>query len=128
MEKSACLLGPVSRQIFPSFKIHSFEINAFPSFLRACSTTGWRPPEISKFCDKSTAGLTQDSFLAKNESWVKPAVDLSQNFEISGGRHPVVEHALKKEGKAFISNECILNDGKICLLTGPSKQADFSIV
>ena len=60
------------------------------------------------------------SVLAKNESWVKPAVDLSQNFEISGGRHPVVENALKKEGKAFISNECILNDGKICLLTGPN--------
>ena len=60
------------------------------------------------------------SGLAKKESWVKPAVDESQNFEISGGRHPVVEHALKKEGKAFISNECTLNDGKICLLTGPN--------
>ena len=60
------------------------------------------------------------SVLAKNESWVKPAVDLSQNFEIYGGRHPVVEHALKKEGKAFISNECIISDGKICLLTGPN--------
>ena len=60
------------------------------------------------------------SVLARNESWVKPAVDESRNFEISGGRHPVVEHALKKEGKAFISNECTLNDGKICLLTGPN--------
>ena len=60
------------------------------------------------------------SVLARNESWVKPAVDESLNFEISGGRHPVVEHALKKEGKAFISNECNLNDGKICLLTGPN--------
>ena len=60
------------------------------------------------------------SVLARNESWVKPAVDESHNFEISGGRHPVVEHALKKEGKAFISNECTLNDGKICLLTGPN--------
>ena len=60
------------------------------------------------------------SELARNESWVKPAVDESRNFEISGGRHPVVEHALKKEGKAFISNECTLNDGKICLLTGPN--------
>ena len=60
------------------------------------------------------------SVLARNESWVKPAVDESLNFEISGGRHPVVEHALKKEGKAFISNECTLNDGKICLLTGPN--------
>ena len=60
------------------------------------------------------------SVLARNESWVKPAVDESHNFEIYGGRHPVVEHALKKEGKAFISNECNLNDGKICLLTGPN--------
>jgi DNA mismatch repair protein MutS len=60
------------------------------------------------------------SVLARNESWVKPAVDESQSFEISGGRHPVVEQALKKEGKAFISNECTLNDGKICLLTGPN--------
>ena len=60
------------------------------------------------------------SELARNESWVKPTVDESRNFEISGGRHPVVEHALKKEGKAFISNECTLNDGKICLLTGPN--------
>ena len=60
------------------------------------------------------------SELARNESWVKPTVDESRNFEISGGRHPVVEQALKKEGKAFISNECTLNDGKICLLTGPN--------
>ena len=60
------------------------------------------------------------SELARNESWVKPTVDESRNFEISGGRHPVVEQALKKQGKAFISNECTLNDGKICLLTGPN--------
>ena len=57
------------------------------------------------------------SELAKIESWVKPKIDASLDFEIVGGRHPVVEHALKKEGKAFISNECNLSDGKICLLT-----------
>ena len=45
---------------------------------------------------------------------------MSRNFDVTEGRHPVVEHALKKEGKAFISNECILNNGKICLLTGPN--------
>ena len=60
------------------------------------------------------------SELAKIESWVKPKIDTSLDFEIVGGRHPVVEHALKKEGKAFISNECNLSDGKICLLTGPN--------
>ena len=41
------------------------------------------------------------SELAKIESWVKPKIDTSLDFEIVGGRHPVVEHALKKEGKAF---------------------------
>ena len=53
-------------------------------------------------------------------SILKPKIDTSLDFEIVGGRHPVVEHALKKEGKAFISNECNLSDGKICLLTGPN--------
>ena len=62
------IFGPVSKQIFPSFKLHSFEINALPSFLRACSTTGWRPPDNFKVQVKyRTAGLTQDSIFASSE-------------------------------------------------------------
>ena len=68
------------------------------------------------------------SVLAKNESWVKPAVDLSQNFEISGGRHPVVEWALQKGAEtSFVANDCCLDASKVdkdfghlWLLTGPN--------
>ncbi|WP_380058626.1 DNA mismatch repair protein MutS [Falsihalocynthiibacter sp. SS001] len=63
--------------------------------------------------------------LASGENWCKPQVDNSRNFEISGGRHPVVERALKKEGSApFVANDCALSGGdesaKIWLLTGPN--------
>jgi len=75
--------------------------------------------DIADFLSEIDLGVAL-STLAKNESWVKPVVDGSRNFDVTGGRHPVVEHALKKEGKTFISNDCILNDGKICLLTGPN--------
>ena len=75
--------------------------------------------DIADFLSEIDLGVAL-SRLAKNESWVKPVVDGSRNFDVTGGRHPVVEHALKKEGKTFISNDCILNDGKICLLTGPN--------
>jgi len=63
--------------------------------------------------------------LATGENWCKPVVDDSRAFEISGGRHPVVERALRKQGGApFIANDCDLADGSegadIWLLTGPN--------
>lgn len=68
-----------------------------------------------------TAGLAD---LAAAESWVEPVVDLSHAFEVRGGRHPVVERALKRQGGgAFVANDCALTDGTtpaIWLLTGPN--------
>ncbi|WP_299735924.1 DNA mismatch repair protein MutS [uncultured Roseobacter sp.] len=63
--------------------------------------------------------------LAISENWAAPKVDDSRAFDISGGRHPVVEHALKNNlGEPFIANDCDLNadDGaaNIWLLTGPN--------
>jgi len=61
--------------------------------------------------------------LAQSESWARPLVDDSRAFEVSGGRHPVVERALKAGGTPFIANDCNLsgvNDGSIWLLTGPN--------
>jgi DNA mismatch repair protein MutS len=54
--------------------------------------------------------------LAERENYVRPKVDRSLAFRIEGGRHPVVEQALKAEGRAFIGNDCdlspvVLNDG-----------------
>ncbi|MCE8005504.1 DNA mismatch repair protein MutS [Aestuariivita sp.] len=62
--------------------------------------------------------------LAKAENWCLPVIDTSRSFAISGGRHPVVEQALKRQGGgSFIANDCTLTaeDGSaIWLLTGPN--------
>ena len=61
--------------------------------------------------------------LATGEGWVQPQVDASRAFVIEGGRHPVVERALKRKGEAFVANDCALTQGPtpaIWLLTGPN--------
>ncbi|MFY9209931.1 MAG: DNA mismatch repair protein MutS [Aestuariivita sp.] len=62
--------------------------------------------------------------LARGENWCLPQVDTSRGFAITGGRHPVVEQALKKQGgTSFIANDCTLSaeDGAaVWLLTGPN--------
>ena len=64
------------------------------------------------------AGLAQ---LAEGESYVRPQLDETRGFVIEGGRHPVVEQALKSEGKAFVANDCDLSCGqRLWLLTGPN--------
>jgi DNA mismatch repair protein MutS len=60
--------------------------------------------------------------LAAERDYVRPQVDDSLSFTIEGGRHPVVEQALSRDGTPFVSNGCDLgkNAGRIWLLTGPN--------
>ncbi|AAV93342.1 DNA mismatch repair protein MutS [Ruegeria pomeroyi DSS-3] len=62
--------------------------------------------------------------LARAENWCRPSVDPSRAFAIEGGRHPVVEHALRRQGgDPFVANDCDLSADKgaaIRLLTGPN--------
>ncbi|WP_058279258.1 DNA mismatch repair protein MutS [Ruegeria atlantica] len=62
--------------------------------------------------------------LARGENWCRPQVDASRAFDVQGGRHPVVEQALRQQnGDAFIANDCDLSADKgaaIWLLTGPN--------
>ncbi len=62
--------------------------------------------------------------LARGENWCRPQVDSSRAFNVQGGRHPVVEHALRQQsGDAFIANDCNLTADQgaaIWLLTGPN--------
>ena len=62
--------------------------------------------------------------LAAAENWVEPRVDDSHAFMVTGGRHPVVERALRRQGgAAFVANDCALTEAKtpaIWLLTGPN--------
>jgi DNA mismatch repair protein MutS len=53
-------------------------------------------------------------------AWVAPQLDQSEELEIVGGRHPVVEGSLA--GEPFIDNDCRLGaaDKRVLLLTGPN--------
>ncbi len=62
--------------------------------------------------------------LALGEGWCEPLVADHRGFMITGGRHPVVERALRRQGgAAFVANDCALTEGTapaIWLLTGPN--------
>jgi DNA mismatch repair protein MutS len=71
--------------------------------------------------------------LAVEREYVRPQVDNSVAFAISGGRHPVVEQALAGDGGPFVANDCDLSPpveaaaqtatkaaGRIWLITGPN--------
>jgi len=72
--------------------------------------------------------------LAVERSYVRPEVDASRDFVVAGGRHPVVEQALARDGGPFVANDCDLSPlpspyppgegregaGRIYLVTGPN--------
>ena len=61
--------------------------------------------------------------LAKGEDWHRPEITRDRDLEIIGGRHPVVEAALKTQGTPFVRNDTQLtavDTASISLLTGPN--------
>jgi DNA mismatch repair protein MutS len=53
--------------------------------------------------------------------WTRPALGDEPCFEVEGGRHPVVEAAVKKAGDRFIANDCVLTPAsRLWLVTGPN--------
>ncbi len=58
--------------------------------------------------------------LAEPGTWCRPMVTDGDEFEVKGGRHPVVEAALAGKA-AFVPNRCDLSaDRRVLLLTGPN--------
>ena len=53
-------------------------------------------------------------------SWVRPEITDGGEFEIIGGRHPVIEYVLRGRGDNFVKNDCNLNNKSVALLTGPN--------
>ncbi len=55
-------------------------------------------------------------------AWVRPLVEEGTAFEIRGGRHPMVEAGLAASGNggSFVANDCVLDDARIWLVTGPN--------
>jgi DNA mismatch repair protein MutS len=64
--------------------------------------------------------------LAESGQWTRPEVDSSLAFAIEGGRHPVVEESLRRDGGPFVPNDSDLSAppgsqaGRIWLVTGPN--------
>ncbi|MGB9395362.1 MAG: DNA mismatch repair protein MutS, partial [Pseudolabrys sp.] len=82
-----------------------------------------------KECAEALARLDVASALAQlaaERDYARPQVDDSHAFVISGGRHPVVEQALSRDGTPFVANDCDLSPprdsgaGRIWLITGPN--------
>jgi DNA mismatch repair protein MutS len=84
--------------------------------------------EISA-CAKSLAEIDLHSAfadLAVSENWARATLTSGLEFDIQGGRHPVVEMALRKQATGhFVANDCNLSAGSedskpVWLLTGPN--------
>jgi DNA mismatch repair protein MutS len=64
--------------------------------------------------------------LARRENYVRPALSDEPAFAVEGGRHPVVETALRRQGSGiggagFVPNDCDLGpERRLWLLTGPN--------
>ncbi len=64
--------------------------------------------------------LAAAASLAANGRWQCPALSDDEAYEVTGGRHPVVEAALPP-GVSFIENDCDLPpNARLMLLTGPN--------
>jgi len=82
-----------------------------------------------KQCAEALATLDVASalaHLAAERDYTRPTVDDGLEFVIDGGRHPVVEQALSRDGTPFVANHCDLSPpkgagaGRIWLITGPN--------
>ncbi|MBX9931934.1 MAG: DNA mismatch repair protein MutS [Methylobacterium sp.] len=82
--------------------------------------------DIIAACAEGLAALdvaASHAELAVELDWSRPFVDDSLAFIVDGGRHPVVEAALRRSGEPFIPNDCDLSGegrGHIRLITGPN--------
>ncbi len=64
------------------------------------------------------AGLAER---AAEGGWSRPLLVEDTRFEVTGGRHPVVEAAVARSGDRFIANDCNLNEAsRLWLVTGPN--------
>jgi len=53
--------------------------------------------------------------------WCRPHLEEQPCFDVEGGRHPVVEEALKASGARFVANDCRLDEAeRLWLVTGPN--------
>jgi DNA mismatch repair protein MutS len=58
---------------------------------------------------------------AAEDGWCRPTITRDTMLEIEGGRHPVVEAALRAKGERFVANDCTLSPkDRLWLVGGPN--------
>lgn len=58
---------------------------------------------------------------AAEDGWCRPSITRDTMLEIEGGRHPVVEAALRAKGERFVANDCALSPkDRLWLVGGPN--------
>ena len=101
------------------------ELDIFETLSQATIAAG----ETIKRCADALAALDVASALAAlaaERDYTRPEVNDGLSFVIEGGRHPVVEQALSRDGTPFVANDCDLSPpedagaGRIWLITGPN--------
>ena len=102
----------------------ALELDAFERLRQTCLAEG----ELLRDFGAALARIDVAAALAElavKRDWTRPRVDASLAFAIEGGRHPVVEAALKGAGEPFVANHCDLSGligegGRIAVVTGPN--------
>ncbi|MEZ5918547.1 MAG: DNA mismatch repair protein MutS [Alphaproteobacteria bacterium] len=101
-------------------KALAMEMEIFERLSSACTA---QSEEIGKRA-AAVAALDVHSALAAlavDMDYTRPALSTDRSFDIRGGRHPVVEAALKKQGERFVPNDCNLGEtARLWLITGPN--------
>ena len=65
--------------------------------------------------------LTALAERACEEAWVRPTLSADTVFDVRGGRHPVVQAALRRSHQEFIANDCVMEESaRLWLITGPN--------
>ncbi|PZP55403.1 MAG: DNA mismatch repair protein MutS [Micavibrio aeruginosavorus] len=92
-------------------------------FIELCADTRANAEEICRQA-KALASLdvaASNAELAIDWNYTRPLITNDLDFKIEGGRHPVVEQALRKDSVAFIANDSdFAPSQKLWLLTGPN--------
>lgn len=101
-------------------KIAALELSLFNTLIQTVSDLSDFIKSIAQglaIIDMSAALSTQAQLM----NYTRPVIDDSFEFNISNGRHPVVESVLKQNSDAFVPNDCALSPKtRLWLLTGPN--------
>ncbi len=114
-------LADLERDIaIASEKALALELSLFNELLDQCLNLS----EVISTRARAVANIDVSAALAElaiEQNYIRPQLDQSHAFQITEGRHPVVEQAIKKDGQSFVPNNCDLSPAqRLWLLTGPN--------